>query len=40
VTDSMCPEFPVLDAHKELFLGSGRPRERANDQEPVSNQIL
>jgi len=21
VTDSMCPEFPALDAHKELFLG-------------------
>src|SRR5713101_5827337 len=20
VTDSMCPEFPVLDAHKEYFL--------------------
>ncbi len=22
VTDSMCPEFPALDAHKELVLGS------------------
>ena len=20
MTDSMCPEFPVLDAHKELFM--------------------
>ena len=22
VIDSMCPEFPVLDAHKELFVGT------------------
>jgi len=29
VTDSVCPEFPILDAHKELFWGSGGPRERA-----------
>ena len=21
MTDSICPEFPVLDAHKELFVG-------------------
>jgi hypothetical protein len=24
VTDSVCPEFPVLDAHKESFLGNAR----------------
>src|SRR6266446_5287145 len=38
VTDSMCPEFPALDAHKELFLTAeieGRDRPTLASETPV-----
>src|SRR6266852_7473583 len=35
VTDSVCPEFPVLDAHKELFFGK-RQTQGAGQQPSAS----